>query len=74
VAVNDERRDAYRQAYEAWQAQLTILHEVLLDGTRSLPGDAMKGLLNREARAKQRYDEARLRLLGIDAGEDSPFE
>jgi hypothetical protein len=26
----------------------------------------MKGLLNREARAKRRYDQARLRLLGID--------
>jgi hypothetical protein len=25
----------------------------------------LKGLLNREARAKARYDEARLRLLGL---------
>ena len=74
MAVDNERRDAYREAYEAWQAQLAALHEVLLDGTRELPGAEMKGLLNREARAKQRYDEARLRLLGIGAGEDSPFE
>ena len=32
----------------------------------------MKGLLNREARAKERYDEARLRLLGIDDGPPAP--
>jgi hypothetical protein len=74
VTANDERRAAYRQAYEAWQTQLATLHAVLLDGTRTLLGAEMKGLLNREARAKQRYDEARLRLLGIEGGEDSPFE
>jgi hypothetical protein len=73
VTVDNDRRDAYLQAYDAWQAQLATLHEVLLDGTRALHGDQMKGLLNREARAKARYDEARERLLGIGAGEDSPF-
>jgi hypothetical protein len=26
----------------------------------------LKGLLNRESRAKRRYDQARLRLLGIE--------
>jgi len=31
----------------------------------------LKGLLNREARAKRRYDRARLRLLGIE--EEGPF-
>jgi hypothetical protein len=33
----------------------------------------MKGLLNREARAKAKYDEARLALLGFGA-EASPFD
>ena len=36
----------------------------LLDGERLHPTQ-VKGLLNREARAKERYDEARRRLLGI---------
>ena len=58
-------KEEYRAAYEAWQKQLTGLHEVFLDGGRLDPV-RMKGLLNREARAKRRYDHARLRLLGID--------
>lgn len=73
MAASDERRQAYRQAYEDWQNQLGALHEVLLDG-KTLPGDKMKGLLNREARAKKRYDEARLELLGIPQAGDSPFD
>lgn len=47
--------------------QLDNVHRVFLDGEPMTP-DRMKGLLNREARAKTRYDEARARLLGIDAG------
>ena len=58
----------YREAYADWQAQLSKLHAFFLDGER-LPPQQIKGLLNREARAKQRYDAARLRLLGIE--EDS---
>ena len=67
MAEGDVKED-YRAAYEAWQKQLAGLHEVFLDGGRLDPV-RMKGLLNREARAKRRYDQARLRLLGID--EDS---
>ncbi len=63
-AVTDSR-SAYREAYQAWQAQLTRLHGVLLEGDR-LPPDQLKGLLNREARAKERYEELRRRLLGIE--------
>jgi hypothetical protein len=54
----------YRQAYEDWTQQLTGVHRVLLDGKRLEP-PKLKGLLNREARAKERYDAARRRLLGL---------
>ncbi|HEY7801250.1 MAG TPA: hypothetical protein VIE40_01130 [Dehalococcoidia bacterium] len=73
MKVSDERRDAYLKAYDDWQKQLSALHEVFLEG-KQLVGDQMKGLLNREARAKQRYDEARLELLGIPQPADSPFD
>lgn len=74
MKVSDERRQAYLTAYEDWQKQLLALHDVLLDGTRTLAGDQMKGLLNREARAKERYDRARQELLGIPHPADSPFD
>ena len=74
MKVSDERRRAYLEAFEDWQKQLAALHEVFLDGTKVLEGDRMKGLLNREARAKARYDEARLELLGIPSTEESPFD
>ena len=73
MKVSEERRQAYLQAYEDWQKQLQALHEVFLDGTRTPVGDQFKGLLNREARAKERYDKARLELLGIPDAADSPF-
>ncbi len=63
-------KQAYREAYEAWQKQLGGLHEVFLEGLRLDPV-RLKGLLNRESRAKHAYDRARLRLLGIEEG-DSP--
>jgi len=65
---------AYRDAYSNWQEQLQTLHRVFLDGERLEP-PKLKGLLNREARAKGRYDAARLALLGIDSlsGGDGPF-
>lgn len=73
MKVSDARREAYLKAYSDWQKQLATLHEVFLDGTRTLAGDQFKGLLNREARAKERYDAARLQLLGIPGDSDSPF-
>ena len=64
--MNDgDPREAYREAWEAWQTQLQRLHAFFLDGERIEP-PAMKGLLNREARAKAAYDEARNQLLGIE--------
>lgn len=60
----DDVKDEYRQAYENWTKQIADLHRVLLDGERLEP-PKLKGLLNREARAKDRYDAARRRLLGL---------
>jgi len=57
-------KQEYSEAYEAWQEQLRGMHRVLLEGER-LPPPRVKGLLNREARAKERYDRARRRLLGL---------
>ena len=59
-----EAKAEYEAAYEAWQRQLQRLHQVFLDGERLEPPQ-LKGLLNREARAKDRYDAAREALLGI---------
>ena len=73
MKVSDERREAYLKAYEDWQKQLQALHEVFLEGTRTPVGDQFKGLLNREARAKEKYDKARLELLGIPDAAESPF-
>ena len=42
----------------AWQAQLQALHRVLLE-EESLEPPKLKALLNREARAKERYASAR---------------
>lgn len=70
---------AYREAWAAWQKQLEHLHRVFLEDEPIRP-EQMKGLLNREARAKERYDAARLKLLGLDEsplatppGGENPF-
>ena len=73
MQVSEDRRKAYLQAYEDWHQKLLDLHAVLIDGTRQAAGDQMKGLLNREARAKARFDEARLALIGVPSPDDSPF-
>jgi hypothetical protein len=67
--LEEDRIGPYKQAYEDWQRQLTQLHEVFLEGKR-IPPIQIKGLLNREARAKRRYDRARLHLLGIEGDDD----
>ncbi len=59
-----DAKQEYIEAYETWQGHLKALHPVLLEGQRMNPPQ-LKGLLNREARAKERYDGARLRLLGL---------
>ena len=77
--VDESTKQSYREAWEAWIKQLDALHETLLDGVPLEPAK-LKGLLNREARAKEAYDAARLRLLGIEgdsgplpAGDQNPF-
>ena len=62
--MDPQAADAYREAYEAWQKQLEQVHAFMLDGEPLHPS-RIKGLLNREATAKERYDEARRALLGI---------
>jgi len=59
-----DRKQDYLDAYEAWQTQLQALHRVMLEGDRLDP-PKLKALLNREARAKERYDRARRALLGL---------
>ncbi len=66
--ADEETKQAYREAYESWQKQLTGLHQVFLEGQRLDP-IRLKGLLNRESRMKRRYDRARLKLLGIEEDE-----
>ena len=77
--VDEATAKAYREAWEAWIKQVEHLHRVFLEGERIGP-DQIKGLLNREARAKEKYDAARLALLGLDespldapASGDNPF-
>ena len=65
--VDEETANAYREAWEAWSKQVEHIHRVFLEGEKLRP-DAIKGLLNRESRAKEKYDAARLRLLGLDGG------
>lgn len=71
MRVDSERQREYREAYQGWQEQLEALHHVVLEG-EALEPPKLKGLLNREARAKERYDAARLALLGLGEPED-PF-
>ena len=60
----EDSKQEYREAYADWQEQLQGVHRVLLEEERLEP-PKLKGLLNREARAKERYDAARRRLLGL---------
>lgn len=72
--ADESTAKAYREAWEAWNKQVTHLHRVFLDGEAIKP-DQIKGLLNREARAKEKYDAARLALLGLDESPlDTPAE
>ncbi len=66
----EDKVTVYREAYETWQRHLAPLHEFFLEKKRIDPL-RLKGVLNREARSKRKYDQARLRLLGIE--EDGPL-
>ena len=54
----------YMTAHAEWRKQLNALHRILIDG-ETLDPPKLKGLLNREARTKERYDAARFKLLGV---------
>lgn len=69
VHADPQRGREYREAWEAWQKQLARLHEVFLEGEAIAPPQ-LKGLLNREARAKERYDAAREALLGLGPADE----
>jgi len=69
VTTSDDRKKEYAEAYQAWQEQLQALHRVVLEGQRMDP-PRLKGLLNREIRAKEKYEEARRRLLGLGTDEE----
>ena len=66
--ADDETARAYREAWEAWIKQVEHVHRVFLEG-ESIRPDQLKGLLNREARAKEKYDAARL----VNAPEPMPY-
>jgi hypothetical protein len=70
MSETEDKVAAYKEAYETWQRHLEPLHEFFLEKKRIDPL-RLKGVLNREARSKRRYDEARLRLLGIE--DDTPL-
>lgn len=65
--MDQQTIDAYREAYAGWQRQLDQVHAFMLGGEPLHPSK-IKGLLNREANAKERYDAARRALLGIGDG------
>jgi len=64
VRVDPQLQREYREAWQSWRKQLDRLHDVFLEGAPLTPPQ-LKGLLNREARAKQRHDAARSALLGV---------
>ena len=67
MAFVDETAAAeYREAWEAWNKQIEHVHRVFL-GDEKLKPDQLKGLLNRESRTKEKYEAARLKLLGLEA-------
>lgn len=76
--VDEAIAKAYREAWEAWIKQAEHLNRVFLENEKIGP-EQLKGLLTREARRKDEYDQARLKLLGLDrpalpsASGDNPF-
>ena len=63
--VDEATARLYQEAWEGWRKQIEHVHRVFLGDERPKP-DQLKGLLNRESRAKEKYEAARLKLLGLD--------
>ncbi len=74
--VDESTAALYREAWDAWSKQIEHVHRVFL-GDEKLKPEQLKGLLNRESRAKEKYEAARLKLLGLEdesAGSSDPDE
>jgi len=69
--VDEATAEQYQAAWDAWFKQVEHVHRVFLGDERPKP-DQLKGLLNREARAWEKYQAARLMLLGLDDSGDAP--
>jgi len=67
MRVSEELHSQYMAAYSTWIKQIEAVHNFFFEESVLHP-DKVKGLLNREANAKEKYDLARLRLLGLDLG------
>ena len=63
--VDESTAALYREAWDGWYKQIEHVHRVFL-GDELLKPDQLKGLLNRESRAKEKYEAARLKLLGLE--------
>lgn len=68
IHVEEAVAKQYREAWSAWMKQIEHVNRVFIEGEPIAPAQ-VKGLLNREARAKEAFDLARARLLGVDEGE-----
>ena len=76
--VDEETAREYRAAWDAWLKQIEHINRVFLEGEKANP-EQIKALLTREAKRKDEYDAARLKLLGLDepvfpgASDENPF-
>ena len=62
---NTKEITSYLEAYEYWQDAVQKLHYILFDENSTNDPAKIKGALNREARAKEKYETARKKILGI---------
>jgi hypothetical protein len=72
--MDEQSKQEYRAAFNAWMEQVQRVHAVLLDGAPMGPMHRI-ALLRRESHLKDRYERARARLLGllVESDEESPF-
>lgn len=74
MQLEQQRREAYLEAYGRWKRDLDALHRVLIDGD-ALDPPHLVALLRRESKSKARYDAVRESVLGLPGGDDAddPF-
>jgi hypothetical protein len=71
--VDEATAAAYREAWDSWFKQIEHVHRIFLGDERPKP-EQLKGLLNRESRAWEKYEAARLMLLGLDDSGETPSD